>query len=141
MLFRSKIILEEKSFRNYIIGLLDIEYMDTYEYAAMVLWGSVYLIDLMKKRGQMTAEDADKSLEIIRKIKAFIMINIPWDGYWKLKFIHDWVRPLSVTEEEFNSERKLCLNNFAIKPDEIINHSIKDLFNDYMNDISYARYL
>ena len=71
-----KIILEEKSFRNYIIGLLDIEYMDTYEYAAMVLWGSVYLIDLMKKRGQMTAEDADKSLEIIRKIKAFIMIKI-----------------------------------------------------------------
>lgn len=135
------IVLEENSFRNYIAGLLDMEYMDTYEYAAIILWGSVYLIDMMKEKRYLSPEDAEKCIEITRRVKAFFMVNIPWDGYWRLRFLHHWDRTRSIGENEFKAEQQLVLSNLPIRAKDIVNHSIMDIFGEKAKEISYARYL
>ncbi|MEG1615667.1 MAG: hypothetical protein RR202_00665 [Bacteroidales bacterium] len=138
---QEKLLLEEVSFRNYIAGMIDSEYLDTYEYAATVLWGSVYLMDQLGANGVLTAEETAYNLEIIRKVKAFLMVNIPWDGYWKLKFLYTWDRPYSIEASEFEAEKQLVEHNLQVKPNQIVNESILDIFGKYAKNISYSKYL
>ena len=136
-----KLLLDEESFRDYMTSLLDVEFLDTYEYAASVLWGSVFLMDMLGANSVLTAEETAHNLEIIRKMKAFLLVNIPWDGYWRLKFIYQWEKPWSIEKQEFDAERRLIEHNLMVKPKNIINHSILTLFGKSAEDISYAKYL
>ena len=48
---KKKYIIDEVAFRQYIYRLLDVEFLDTFEYAASVLWGAVYILDIMGSKG------------------------------------------------------------------------------------------
>lgn len=136
-----KLLIDEESFRQYITSLLDIEFLDTYEYASSVIWGSVYLIDMLGANGVLSAEETSYNLEIIKKMKAFFMVNIPWDGYWRLKFLYNWARPWSISAEEFNAEHQLIMHNLFVRPREIVNNSILNIFGKETQHITYAKYL
>ncbi|MEG1586696.1 MAG: hypothetical protein RR346_07465 [Bacteroidales bacterium] len=135
------LVLEEESFRNYIATLLDLEFLDTYEYAASVLWGSVFLMDMLGANNILTAEETAHNLAIIQKMKAFLLVNIPWDGYWRLKFIHQWEKPWSIEKAEFDAERRLFEHNLWVKPKDIINYSVLSLFGKTASHMSYSKYL
>ncbi|MEG0947875.1 MAG: hypothetical protein RR212_06935 [Bacteroidales bacterium] len=136
-----KLLLEEESFREYITTLLDLEFLDTYEYAASVLWGSVFLMDMLGSTNVLTAEETAHNLAIISKMKAYLLVNIPWDGYWRLKFLYHWDKPWSIEKSEFDAERRLIEHNLLVKPKNIINHSILDLFGQSVQSLSYSKYL
>ncbi|MGL4292333.1 MAG: hypothetical protein ACRCSQ_01935 [Bacteroidales bacterium] len=135
------LLLDENSFRDYVTSLLDPEFLDTYEYAASVLWGSCYLIDMMTATNRLSPEESSYNLEIIRKTKAFFLVNIPWDGYWRLKFLYNWEKPWSVSKEEFDAERRLIEHNLYLKPKEIVNNSILNVLGQSASNLSYAKYL
>lgn len=136
-----KLLLDEESFREYITTLLDLEFLDTYEYAASVLWGSVFLMDMLGSTSVLTAEETAHNLAIISKMKAYLLVNIPWDGYWRLKFLYNWDKPWSIEKSEFDAERRLIEHNLLVKPKNIVNHSILDLFGLSVQSLSYAKYL
>lgn len=136
-----KLILEEESFRDYITTLLDLEFLDTYEYAASVLWGSVYLMDMLGANSTLTAEETAHNLQVIEKMKAFFFVNIPWDGYWRLKFLYMWEKPWSIEKDAFDAERRLVEHNLLVKPKNIVNHSIIDIFGPSARHLPYAKYL
>lgn len=138
---KNKLLLDENSFRTYIGAMIDTEYLDTYEYAATILWGSVYLMDQLGSDSVLTAEETAYNLKIIEKTKAFFLVNIPWDGYWKLSYLYNWSRPWSVPVEEFEAEKHLIEKNLTVRPREIVNHSIMDLLGNYAHNLRYARYL
>lgn len=135
------LVLEEESFREYITTLLDLEFLDTYEYAASVLWGSVYLMDMLGSTSVLTAEETAHNLAVISKMKAFLFVNIPWDGYWRLRFLYEWEKPWSIEKSEFDAERRIVEYNLPVKPKDIINHAVLDLFGDNAQYISYSKYL
>ena len=137
----SKLLLNEPTFRSYVATLLDLEFLDTYEYAASVLWGAVYVTELMEQRGYLSAEEAQYNLGIIDKMKAFFLVNIPWDGYWRLRFLSDWKRPKSISRDAFDAERMLFEHNLLIRPKDIVGHHITAIFGPLASHISYAKYL
>lgn len=134
-------LINEDAFRQYIYRLLDIEFLDTFEYAASVLWGAVYIIDLMQAKNYITAEDAEINRNIICRTKAFLLVNIPWDAYWRLRFIHTWKKPLSISEEEFANESYLFNHTLPLRPKDVIGASIFSIFGEKGKNISYYQYL
>lgn len=138
---RQKLILDEASFRDYIVTLLDLEFLDTYEYAASVLWGSVYLMEMLGANHTLTAEEVAHNLKVIDKMKAFFFVNIPWDGYWRLRFLYTWAKPWSINKDTFDAERRLVEHNLFMKPKNIVNHSILDIFGPSARYLPYAKYL
>ena len=97
--------------------------------------------DYILENNLITVQQYECNQEIIRKAKAFFMVNIPWDGYWRLKFLYKWNKPQGVSKAEFAAEKKLITNNIKVKPEDIINKSILSIFNEYSEDISYTGYL
>lgn len=139
--YPDKILLDELSFRNYIASMIDSEFMDTYEYAAFVLWGSVYVMDALKESNLLTPQETEHNLDVIQRVKAFFLVNIPWDGYWKLKFLFNWEKPASIDATEFDAERRIVEKNLYLKPKDFVNQPIGTLFGTNAQYLSYAKYL
>ena len=51
-----KLILELNSFKAFIAEIMDLKYLDTYEYAACVLWGTVYMNDYILENNLITEQ-------------------------------------------------------------------------------------
>ncbi len=139
--YPDKLLFEIETFRSFIAEIMDLEYLDTYEYAGSVLWGSVFFNDFIYEKKYINEQQYNSNLEIIKRTKAFYLVNIPWDGYWKLRFIHRWSKPVGIDKSEFIAEKKLFTNNIDLKPKDIFGKNIKDIFSSYFDDISYSKYL
>ena len=138
---KKKYIIDEVAFRQYIYRLLDVEFLDTFEYAASVLWGAVYILDIMGSKGILSPEELAYNQDIISKTKAFFLVNIPWDAYWRLRFIHFWNKPWSIEQKEFDSESYIFNHTLPLRPKDILGESILKIFGDKGSDISYYKYL
>ena len=138
---KKNLIIDEAEFRQYIYRLLDIEFLDTFEYAASILWGAVFIVDMMNSKGLLTQEEFTNNLEVINQTKAFFLVNIPWDAYWRLRFIHTWNKPASISDEEFASESYLFNHTLPLRPKDILGVSILSIFGEKGRNISYYKYL
>jgi hypothetical protein len=137
----AKLLLNPDTFRAFITTLLDLEFLDTYEYAAAVLWGSVYLNEALVDAGLLSKEELAYNLSVIERMKAFFLVNIPWDGYWRLRFLSEWKRPKSISRDSAEAERMLFEHNLVIRPKEIVGHSVTALFGPLAAHLPYAKYL
>jgi hypothetical protein len=130
-----------ESYRNYLANIIEDEYIDIYKYGASILWGSVYFIDSMYDKQMITDDEYSHFLNIIERVKAFFIVNIPWDGIWKIRFLYNWGKPLGISEKEFIGEREIVERNIRIKAKDIINKSIIETLDANVKRLSYAKYL
>ncbi|MDO5570507.1 MAG: hypothetical protein Q4F97_03455 [Bacteroidales bacterium] len=132
---------ELDSFRDYIAVLIDNENMDTFEYGASILWGSVYFIDSLYSKGMISDEEYNYFLDIIEHVKAFFIVNIPWNGFWKIKFLYSWTKPSGIDDDEFVNESEIVEYNLKTKASQIVNKSITNVLGPKIKSLSYGRYL
>jgi len=71
-----------------------------------ILWGGVYIYDFLQAIEMIGSNVYNKFMEII-KIQKGIVINQSIGWLWKYDFVHNWVKPDSISDSEFIEEGKI----------------------------------
>ena len=100
-------------FENYILSLSGNFLVDNTAEMFAVAWGSVYVYDFLKEVGLIDAKVYKKFYKISRVIKGKI-IGESLSHLWKYTFIHDWIKPDSVPENEFAEEAKIFRKSYFL---------------------------
>ncbi len=89
-----------------------------------VLWGSVYVYEFLENIGLISQTDLQRYLSEINSIKGKTIGSFR-EYLWKKNFVHLWVKPNSVSEEEFAQEKALFEETFLIKQGEFLSFKEK----------------
>ncbi len=135
------LLLDEKSFRCYIATLLDVEYLDTFEYAASVLWGAAYFFQFLFEQQKISNQDLHQNLQIISRTKAFLWINIPWEGYWRLRFLCQWAGLEPIPSQEKEAEKEIINQNILLSNLNNQSDPVQTIFGQQMSHLSYGSHL
>ena len=135
------LLLDEKSFRSYIACLLDVEFLDTFEYAASVLWGAAFFFQFLFEQRKITSLELHQNIQIISRTKAFFWINIPWEGYWRMRFLCQWEHIEPVTTQEKEAEKQIIYQNILLSNLNNQSDPVQTIFGDQMTHLSYGSHL
>lgn len=82
-----------------------------------VLWGSVYVYDFLLSLGLISQATYDNFKQIANELKGEKIIDMK-SRLWENNFIHEWTKPDSISEQEFEAERRIFEKTFTLKLEE-----------------------
>jgi len=85
-------------------------------YALAVLWGLQYVYDFLKLNLLVSDDNYFDALEFIKYTRMELIEGLR-DSVWEYDFVHSWVKPDSISEEEFNKEKEYFEKTFYEKTD------------------------
>lgn len=103
------------TFEKHLISFTDMYDLDKPKMIA-TLWGSVYIYDFFYKSEIISAEAYHDFLNISQKLKG-LLIGIFTPDLWRSNFVHHWVKPDSVSEDEFREEHNIFTKSLYLKDD------------------------
>jgi hypothetical protein len=104
----------DKEFGSYLLQYFDLQWMDTCELGFATIWGIPYIYDFLYLNELITEQTYKTSIENINKVKIKFMENSE-EKLWQYNFVHKWNKPESVTEEEFEEEKRRFGESVNIK--------------------------
>jgi hypothetical protein len=104
-------------FEKYLAKLAGDFFIDNKSEMIAVLWGSVYIYDFLLSKGMICQETFNSFKNTSRILKGKV-IGQYTDILWNSDFIHQWEKPDSISEIEFQEEGKIFQKSFLIKPDK-----------------------
>lgn len=109
--------LEEEDLKAYVKNqsgmILDYRFE-----SVLVLWGSSYVYDFLRKAALIEEALHDKAKGIIKQLKKALMGENLTD-LWEYAFVHRWKRAESVTELEEKAEKEKFEAFYSVKNEEI----------------------
>jgi len=80
-----------------------------------IIWGGQYVYDFLQKTGLITEKTYTKAFDILNIQKAqFITKRLT--ALWNSNFVHQWGRADSISQAEFEAERKIFKKSYPFKP-------------------------
>lgn len=87
-----------KQFEKYLRELAGVFIIDNSHEMIATLWGSVYLYEFLYANKIIAEAVYNQFIEISRHTKAMVLARFT-SSLWMTDFIHQWVKPNSVTED------------------------------------------
>jgi uncharacterized protein YchJ len=84
------------------------------------LWFSVYIYDFLLSIGLIQQSTYDAFNGVCKTVKGRVIAGRATE-LWNSNFIHSWVKPDSVSENEFEAEKAIFEKSISIKSDNILN--------------------
>lgn len=103
----------QNEFDNFIIKSSDNFWSNNIEYGLLLIWGSVYLFDFLKKIDLISEETYNNFIEIAKCQKG-IYISKFLSDMWLGDFIHTWEKPDSISANEFEVESIIFRKSYNI---------------------------
>jgi hypothetical protein len=107
-------LINTADFEEYLQHLSGSNFRDNRSEMIAVLWGSVYVYDFLLSIGVINQETFNKFKTTSNIIKGKI-INIHLCDLWNSNFVHQWKKPDSISEVEFNEEEKIFRKSLVLK--------------------------
>jgi uncharacterized protein YecA (UPF0149 family) len=82
-----------------------------------VLWGRVYVYDFLLSLGLISQATYDNFKQIANELKGEKIIDLK-TRLWENNFIHDWTKPDSISEQEFEAEKRIFEKTATLKLEE-----------------------
>ena len=76
------------------------------------LWGSVYVYDFLHKFGIISEEDHARFISTNKVFKGKIIAQF-FNKLWTYNFVHLWPKPDSISEAEFEAERRIFIKSIS----------------------------
>jgi hypothetical protein len=104
-----------KLFEEYLVQLSGGLFVDNKVEMMATLWGSVYVYDFLFSIGIISPSVYNDFKETSNILKGLVIGIYIWH-LWNAKFIHQWAKPNSISETEFEEERKIFEKSLMLKP-------------------------
>lgn len=104
----------DKELGSYLLQYFDVQWMDTCELGFAMIWGIPFIYDFLYLKGLITEQTYKTSIGNMNKVKAKFMENSE-EKLWQYSFVHKWNKSESVTEEEFEEEKRRFQGSVNIK--------------------------
>jgi hypothetical protein len=132
----------DKELGSYLLQYFDLQWMDTCELGFAMIWGIPYIYDFLYSKGLITEETLETNSENMNKIKAKFMENSE-EKLWQYNFVHKWSRSESVTEEQFEEEKRRFKESVNIKKvpntqEPLVDFSSLDEAKEGKGELNYA---
>ena len=101
------------SFEKYLVGFSDMFVSNKPEMIA-TLWGSVYIYDFLHQLEIIPTEVYEDFLKTSQNLKG-TLIGIYTPDLWRSNFVHQWMKPDSVSDNEFKEEHNIFTKSISIK--------------------------
>lgn len=82
-----------------------------------VLWGSVYVYDFLLSLGLISQATYDNFKQIANELKGEKIIDMK-TRLWENNFIHEWGKPDSISEQEFEAEKRIFEKSSTLKRED-----------------------
>lgn len=133
-----KLKLEKKSFDKFLVGRIGF-FKQYFSNMIAALYGSFYVYDFLFQLGLINEFSHREALTIIRSLKRFI--HHPRERIWRNGFTKNWAKPDAATDIEFEADRKLLEDSFAIvfqheRKKESFEESVDKLLNKLAPSVS-----
>ncbi|MFO8087625.1 MAG: SEC-C metal-binding domain-containing protein [Bacteroidales bacterium] len=92
------------------------------------LWGSVYVYDFLYKFNLISKEDYDSFISISKIFKGTIIAKF-FNKLWSFNFVHLWLKPDSISQDEFEAEQKIFRKSItysAFRDDDQIKNDLSE---------------
>ena len=104
------------SFEKYLVGLMDI-FVSNKPEIITILWGSVYIYDFLHKLEIISTEVYQDFLKTSQELKGNV-IGLYTPDLWRSNYVHHWMKPDSVSEDEFREEHNIFTKSISFKFDD-----------------------
>ena len=105
--------LTEATLRKFIMNRFGL-FRDFRFDAALLLWGSPYVVDFLHDQGILTNEAYEQQAMAIEKVKQGFN-NDFYFTLWEYSFIHHWQPSRSVSAESWQQEKEKFVRSFELK--------------------------
>lgn len=82
--------------------------------SSAILWGSVYVYDFLLDFGMITDEVYNEVIKIIKEAKAYFIVKYTCQ-LWEFTFVHRWMKPSGITQQEFEVEKTIFEKTLTFK--------------------------
>ena len=107
--------IQTNEFELYLTSLSGDYFVDNRPEKIAILWGSVYVYDFLHSIGLINQSTYNDFKETSKILKGTV-IGQNTSDLWNANFVHEWTKPESISEIEFEEEEKIFRKSFFLKP-------------------------
>jgi len=124
--------VKTKNFEKFLSELSGDFFIQNYSEMIAVLWGSVYIYDFLYSIQLINQTTYNNFIETSKILKGNIIYNFI-NSLWNSNFVHHWIKPDSVSENEFREEEKIFQKSLQITQYKF--SKVRNMIEEELNNI------
>jgi hypothetical protein len=131
--------IKKEDFDRYLGRLAGDLFLDNTSELIAILWGSVYVYDFFKSLGIIHDESYTNYIKTTSMLKGDVIRGfVP--KLWNSNFVHSWIKPDSVSQNEFDAENNIFIKSYNFKSHKFA--QFQSLISDELESIGdFSKYL